>query len=356
MRQAGPELFRLNCMYLMIWFHFDIHLRAGWFIGGENWYGWGLRLGRGLATKCVFGMVILSGYFSSRLNLERLLWQWLTCVFYSHIWVRILEYLNIGTHFEWVYKWAPISMENWWFMTAYFQSSLLSPAIRLLANELTKRQYIICIAGIVFCRVMGGGGRKVYDIFTSKTGNFLGLIFIAVYFRKHGHSFTRLTLFCLMAGGTFVQIMGIEGHLTEVFAKFARETRIVDLIPWFGGQLYGYWVETAMSGFLAVFGFLFYQTLPISGSLGRSIRFLAAKSIGIYMVHAPIQPNVRRTVVRVMHTLYPFPWDRSSRSACFLGQCTMSVTQLIIGVVVDGYRELFFWMLNHVAGGITQSL
>ena len=155
-RRAGIELLRILAMTGIVMSHFSFH--GGFDFPPDRisvnrlWMQFFVILGK--TASNIF--VIISGYFlvaSKKFNVVRLFRLWLQTVTYSVVlyFVFVLAGTEKFSFLNAVKSFMPISFEQWWFASAYFMLSLLSPFLNILLTSLDRKRYKQLLMILTFC-------------------------------------------------------------------------------------------------------------------------------------------------------------------------------------------------------------
>ena len=149
-RKSGIELLRLLLMLFIISYHFLGVIRDEF--GCDNrllllWYT--------ISHIGVPVFILVSGYFSIKLSLKKILHLWLYCVIWYLICFGISIIISNGC-FSWknlMFQFMPFSHSGGrWFIPFYFSLMLLSPILNLVDKNMTlKQMFWIVLGGLVYC-------------------------------------------------------------------------------------------------------------------------------------------------------------------------------------------------------------
>lgn len=144
--------------------------------------------------------VLISGYFGIRLRASKVLWLWVTMLFYS-IFIFVIQYyldeiptLENGDDIKDFMKHlyvvlTPVTSNTWWFCTSYIILMLLSPLFNKASISMSKLQfqYLIAILLLIFSLSPTFLHHPLSGIMNGKcTENMILLYFIGRYFAKFG--------------------------------------------------------------------------------------------------------------------------------------------------------------------------
>lgn len=189
-RLSNFELLRIICMLFVICGH--LMMEHGYEkLGDTSWY-----INQILRPFCMVAVnvfVLISGYFSIKLNYKKLLSTNWMVTFYSVLFLILTIYL--GTHDFLIRKdWMqlfPVLTKQYWFITVYFVLCLISPYLNLLADKLRKKIFenMLIVLFFVFCVVPTLGYVLNFQSVTGDAGygivSFSFLYLLGRYFRLY---------------------------------------------------------------------------------------------------------------------------------------------------------------------------
>lgn len=232
--------------------------------------------------------VLISGYFlvNQRFHIKRLIILAIEVFFYSFL-ILIINKWILKTPLSMkdiVTMLLPISFGHYWFISAYFGLSLLSPVINRAINSMTKRQHLFSILIMIVCFSLWSDFIPRSNAFGVGSGYcltwFIVLYFIAAYIRKYIDIATinkrkALIIYCALMIIVFV--------LNELASLISRK------LP----MLNEYELNTFFSRYnclLVVMGSvaLFCAFLPLDLSKMRQLKLITSSSkttLGIYLIH-----------------------------------------------------------------------
>lgn len=219
--------------------------------------------------------VLISGYFSIRLDYKKLLsLNWLT-TFYSISFFLI--FLSIGiVSFNptksWMYLF-PVITKQYWFITIYFALCLLSPFLNILIEHLSKKDFekllmvLFCLFAILPTFAFAMNFPSITEDAGYGIANFIFLYLLGRYIRLHYHYelnrnwfFAGFLITCLACG--LVQA-GYSILLGFPFTSFHS-------------------YDTIFVQISAVCLFMYFRQLQFSQ---RIINYLAKSCLAVYVIH-----------------------------------------------------------------------
>lgn len=294
-RMANLELLRCVAMMMVVVLHFLG--KGGLLTGGDRVLSDGAVAldGTGhaawlLEASCIVAVnvyMLISGYFlcCSSFKLSRLIQLWLQVWFYS-VAVGVLaaaagvvEGTAVDVHY-YLTLLFPVSMEHYWFMTAYLFLYVLLPVAGLAVRQMTKGQMkaaVLLLLG-VFCGLKSvvpfrlDVDRKGYDVLW-----YLCVFVAAAYLRRFGLPWRKgkwkcLLLYaasCLLAfGGTMI--------LHRVYLRTGKLSWIVNVCMEYNHVL-------PLLGAVGLFGFFLHVRVP--DKIAPVINKVAGCTLGVYLLH-----------------------------------------------------------------------
>ena len=234
--------------------------------------------------------MFISGYFlsTSSFKISRLLQLYLQVWFYS-VAVGIIGALAgwtgdvpVDTHY-FLTLLFPVSMEHYWFMTAYVYFYLLLPFLGIAVRKMSKRELAMSVLLLltVFCFL-----KSVLPLRLEMDGQgydclwYLCVFAAAAYIRRFGLPFLEkkgrgllLYSFCCLA------IFGITFLLRAFYLKTGS----------FGLMLKMCFEYNHLLPFLAAVGLFFaFSRLQISGKAAEVICRISPCTLGVYLLHENI--------------------------------------------------------------------
>ncbi len=288
-RMANLELLRCIAMMMVIVLHY---LGKGGLLGesADGTLTGAQNLAWVLESFCIVAVnvyMMISGYFlsTSSFKLKRLLGLWLQVWFYSvgigliGAFTGLLPAEEFDTHYLLTLLF-PITMEHYWFMTAYVFLYLLLPFVGAAVQKMTKGQLQVALGSLllVFCVLKSilpvrlETDRKGYDCLW-----YLCVFLTAAYIRRFGVPFfkKKWQWFCLYVGACaaiFAETMVL--HL--IYQKTGSLELIVN-IPLEYNHIFP---------FLAAVGlFMTFLMTDVSGVIAKAAIRVAPYTLGVYLLH-----------------------------------------------------------------------
>lgn len=288
-RMANLELLRCLAMMMVIVLHY---LGKGGLLAelkGDGMADVGMAAWL-LEAFCIVAVnlyMLISGYFlcTSSFKLSRLLQLLLQVWLYSVVFgmigaaAGIVRETSVDTHY-FLTLIFPVSMEHYWFLTAYVFLYLLLPFLGMAVKRMSRQQMKLAISLllITFCALKSilplrlETDQKGYDCLW-----YLCVFLTAAYIRRFGWAFLEkrgraLGLYaacCLLAfAGTMVLGFlylrtGSLGRMTGMCMEYNH------ILP-----------------FLAALGlFGFFAGLEVKGKIAQAINKIAPYTLGVYLLH-----------------------------------------------------------------------
>lgn len=200
-RESNFELLRLFCMLLILSFHFCSHgLKKGPFYGTSPILCQEIFWAIGAVAVICF--ILISGYFSIKAQWKGFVHLYVMCAFYAFM----LNGLSCLANNEFSFKimagaLLPFShSQGLWFIECYFYLFLLSPFLNILAENCTKKKFVLLLftLGLLNCYFGFLWGREFNPTgFDTMTFVFVYMIgrYIAIYTPRSTTSKTRFISF-----------------------------------------------------------------------------------------------------------------------------------------------------------------
>ncbi|WP_165444009.1 acyltransferase [Lachnoclostridium sp. Marseille-P6806] len=195
-RMANFELLRLLAMLMVVCLHYLPHAEA---LTDVRLPGSGVQLlGNFLEALCIAAVnlyVLITGYFlsASRFRFRRIFLLLAEILFYALLIPVCLSAIGIplsgrGVWSAWFYLF-PVSMESYWFITAYVILYLFAPLLNAGLDALTEKQLralILCLLFFYSFLPSLSPVRLTSDRFGYDAGWFFVLYLTAGYIRRYG--------------------------------------------------------------------------------------------------------------------------------------------------------------------------
>lgn len=288
-RMANLELLRCVAMMMVIVLHY---LGKGKLLpdltGGDfNVTGTAAWLLEAFCIVAVNVYMLISGYFlcTSSFRLSRLLQLLLQVWLYSVVFgilgaaAGVIAETPVDTHY-FLTLIFPISMEHYWFLTAYVFLYLLLPFVGAAVRRMTKQQMQIVMALllITFCVLKSilplrlETDKKGYDCLW-----YLCVFVTAAYIRRFGAAFLekRRNAVCLYVGGCLLAFAGTMA-MRLIFVRTGSLGRMTGMCMEYNHIL----------PFLAAVGlFGAFAKTEIKGRIAGVINTIAPYTLGVYLLH-----------------------------------------------------------------------
>lgn len=302
--------------------------------------------------------MLISGYFlcTASFKVSRLLQLWLQIWFYSMTFgligalTGVLSETPLDFHYLLTLLF-PVTMEHYWFMTAYVFLYLLLPMVGASAKRMTKQQLQITIVLLlaVFCvaksilPVRLETDRKGYDCLW-----YLCVFLTAAYARRFGVPFLeRKWRSLLLYVGSSLLIFAGTFLLREVYLRTGRLELLMKVCLEYNHLL----------AFLAAVGlFGAFQGLRIEGRAAKLIRKVAPYTLGVYLLHENL--GLRYSwqswlgAGRLSEKMTEGAGGFRAVCGLFLGTAVAVAVVFLCGILVDMGRKWVF----HGLHGILQKI
>ena len=287
----GIELLRILATFYIILLHVVGQGGVAAASGGKGTYTVSYLL-LALAYPAVNCYALISGFVGckSRFKLSRLLSLWLTVVFVNlAVWgaFRLLA-PEMAASFSLEACLKPLLTNEYWYVTAYFGLSVLSPVLNAAA-ELPKKTFAEMLIGLFACFVLL---PKIADndLFLTRSGYstlWLVLLYlVGMFFRLHLLPKKRSRLCgaaCLAVYGMISVFLPLQKRLTENKLLASGIENPVYL------KNYAYTSVLIVLSSIALFA-VFTQINVQNKAVCKFISFFSTASFGVYILHT--QPLV----------------------------------------------------------------
>lgn len=347
-RMANLELLRAVSMLLVAALHFLGKggrlpgMTQNW-LGGSGYLAWALEA---LAIVAVNVYMLMSGYFlaESQFKPKRLLQLLLQIWFYS-VGIGLLAgafgYLPEGgfTLHYLLLLFFPVSMEHYWFMTAYVFMYGFAPLLAAGIRRLDKRQLQTVLAVLLF---LFSGIKSLVPVRLDTDTNgynciwYLCVFVTAAYIRRYGIPFFKnktrsLAVYLAAAACIFGGTMALRG----IYQRTGRLENILTVC-------YEYNHILVLLASVAFF-YLFYHIRLGEGLFSRLVCRVAPYTLGVYLWHEHI-------AIR-----YEWPgWfyqlaGQAGNGWSLLWQLPLAVILVfVIGILLDMLRALCFTLVHRL--------
>ncbi len=347
-RNYGIDLLRILSMLMVVSLHYlgkgNLLEKAG---HGTDVYtvAWLLE---SLSIAAVNTYALISGYLLGKKPFRsgRIVKIWLQTLFYSVGMMAVLMLPIPGGHFRPMMHEAltavfPITMNHYWFMTAYVIMVLFSPLLNLAVWKLNRKQHLM-----VICLLLGLFSlpksilpvRLEFDDFGYSGLWFLVVYVVAAYLRRLREEGTEtaengkkagmyLGIYLLLVAAMWILTLALgwaydaTGHLWEI-----------QEIP----MEYNFLLNIGA----AVFLFLAFSHLTIRAEgLRRFIGLVSPYTLGVYLLHE--------------HVLIRYEWpkwlfaDRIGNCGVLIAYWLVAILLVFtVGILVDALREALFRLIG----------
>lgn len=347
-RMANMELLRMIAMLLVVVLHFldkggNLPPLSEDSLEVSGYVAWIVET---LSIVAVNVYMLISGYFliESSFKVKRLLGLLLQIWFYS-IGIGLLGaafgYLpegGFGIHYLLTII-LPVSMNHYWFMSAYVFMYLFVPLLSAGIKQLTKKQLqlVMGMLILVFCIIKSVVPARLeadnlgYDCIW-----YICVFVVAAYIRLYGFSFfknKRRSLFVYLGSGAV--IFGVTFILRSIYLKTGSLGTILTICYHYNHIL----VLLASVGFF----YLFYHIQIKKYGIRRIVGKIAPYTLGVYLLHE--------------HVAIRYEWQKWMYH--ILGKPNHTVSLLVItlvsvlliftaGILIDMLRAIIFKLFHRL--------
>ena len=287
-RDTNMELLRIVAMFMVVTLHCIGH---GDFLNDtsvslENYIL--LRLLDSLSQIANALFLMTTGYYmiNKKFNLKRILDLWGKTIFYSFIiWIVCVL---LGRETQVLKSLFPVTIGNYWFISAYISLYFLIPIINILLNKLTKSQFKY---GLIVLIIMFGIIRVVSNPSAIYSGAIMPVIIIysiGAYIRKfvevkHKNKYIIKYILLTIIFTLIYMILQIYQRITTNAIVYYRIYLILT-----GLREYNCIILIAM----AICVFMKFVTIKIKSNFAnQTISFIAPSMFSIYIIHENININ-----------------------------------------------------------------
>lgn len=347
-RMANMELLRCVSMMLVVVLHFLG--KGGGLIAltesnmpASGYLAWGLE---SLAIVAVNVYMLISGYFlvESSFKVSRLLQLILQIQFYS-IGIGLVGAVfgllpegGFGIHYL-LMLCLPVSMNHYWFMTAYVFMYLFTPLLAAGIKKLSQKQMqtVVVLLVLLFSVVKSiVPGRLEADMQGYDAIWYLCVFTIAAYIRLYGIPFFKnktrgLLVYLAAAAG----ILGVTLGLRFLYLKTGSFGTILTIC-------YNYNHILVLVASVAFF-YLFYHMRIKEGVFAGFVCRIAPYTLGVYLWHEHVALRYEW-----QQWLYRFTGVQQSPLGLLTGTVLAVVLVFTIGILLDMLRAFLFHMARKV--------
>ncbi len=280
-RSSSIKLLRIISMVMIVACHFASH--GGFSFDTSRitvprlWWSF-IEMGGNLGVD-VF--VLISGYFlvtdSGRLfNTTRILKFWGQVAAYSIGIYALLCIVGISelSVVQCIKALFPITLEAWWFASAYFVLYLLHPFLNMLLRNLERKTYQALLVMLLFiwCIIPTLTGAKYQS---NSLLWFVTLYFVAGYMRLHStkQRFTARRCFAAFAAFSALRYL-------SCVAIMILGCRVPQVAPY---SLHFYNTQSVLTLLSAVYLFAAFEKLDLGSK--QWINKIASATFGVYLIH-----------------------------------------------------------------------
>lgn len=345
-RLANMELLRIVSMMLVVVLHF---LWKGGCLASlsqqdfpvYSYLAWGIEA---LAIVAVNAYMLLSGYFliESRFKVKRLLTLLLQIWFYSigiGIVAAVFGYMpEEGFSVYYLAQLClPVSMNHYWFMTAYVFMYLFAPVLAQGIKKLTKKQFQIVLFLMIFAFSVIKSVTPV-RLTTDMNGNdciwYLCVFMVAAYIRLYGIPFFKNAVQSFLTyAGFAICIFGITFLLRFLYLQTGKMENMLDIC-------YDYNHILVLAASVAFF-YIFYNIKIKSSAVNRIVCMVAPYTLGVYLLHEHIAIRYEWT-----GWLYNIIGKPDSAAYLIIDMSIAVAAVFVIGIFLDMLRSLLFNKLH----------
>lgn len=344
-RNTGLDALRCLAMCMVVVLHFlgkgkllpDMAEASSWnALGIAAWL---------LESVCIVAVnvyMLISGYFLSvsHFKLSRLISLYVQLWFYSvgiGLLAQMLGFVpadEINTY-KLLIMILPVSMEHYWFLTAYVFFYILLPLLGLAAKKLERKPFMITI---VLLLIFTSFLKSVFPVALEKDAKgydflwYAVMFLIAAYIRKFEPKFAKrkisAVLFICGVLGTFCELLLI-GKVREITGSLG----FIKTISTDYNHIFPLIASVGLFGL--------FKDVKLKGVFAKVITFIAPYTLGVYLLHE----NIR---VRYLWPNWLGAGKVNSVATLLLHTTIAVVVVFVVGITVDIIRKYLFKGINYV--------
>ena len=332
-RNNGIDLLKLIAMLMVVFLHITNH--------GQVKSFWGLSA-NGLLLVFLFScsmvavncFVLISGFylFDSCFKISKYVRLYIEVLFYSFggfIFLVLNDYPLALV--DYLRCFLPISMNSYWFVTAYLGMYFLSPLLNKLLKSLNVQQHLLLsFSLLLFCSVLRDVLVVTDPYFLNSGYSLLWFIVLYVY-----GSLLRRGSFIIKASGFLYFLCCIL--MFSIWLIMTSLSSNIELISRY--SLSEYWLRYNSSINIIASVFLFYGFSKIeirSMSIKKAITWFSSLSLGCYLIHDN-------------YYLRSFIWQNLFRTDLFENEpilvpkvLAVTMTVFFLCLIIDAGRRILF--------------
>ena len=339
-RMANYELLRIVAMFMVVCLHYlsnaDVLTRTGAPAGTVQVLA---NLFEALCIASVNVYVLITGYFLSKSGFRfgRILSLMLEILFYTLLIPLVLSLIGIplyaGNAWQLWFYIFPVSMESYWFITAYVILYLLSQLLNAGIEKLSGRQLKLVIIGLLFfyCFMPSVSPvRLTFDRFGYDFGWFIVLYLIAGYIRKYGMTrIDSLRKGAILFAGSAAGIWAISLILHYIAYNYRS-------LQYYADVPFHYNFILCLTSAIGLF-FMFRNIRIREGVAAKLIRYAAPLTLGVYIIHENV--DIRD---RWLPSLTKFFGAVPQNGLIIFHMLICVLTVFVLCMAVDFIRSIFF--------------
>jgi len=329
MRDSNIELLRCLLMFMIVIVHITGHNIMDSSnpvqLGDNNW--WWANILESFSEAAVNCFVIISGYYTLKLGVKKIVVFLLPILFYEVL-LSLIQFR--------FYHSISVSPFHYWFVRVYFGLLLLSPLINIALKYINKRQlgtvillltlfYSIFSLPPLWC-LSGNDGKNVL-IFI--------LLYLIGYYLKHYYKSDKSPWVYLGAYCFFGSLLVIE---TYVLARIGRYE---------GSATLSYHYDNIIIILMAVSLFLFFSKFQIKS---RFINWVASSSFYVYIISENnfVWPHP----YGIYDLLRAETWNTSSLYPLYVIGASLGI--FVSCICIDKFRILLFGKVENKMGSFIE--
>ena len=346
-RLYSLDLLKVLCMFMIVLGHGFLYGGTAAGIHPEGLQGPLASLVATLGVGSVNIFILISGFFlsSQDFRLSRIIKLWLQVEFYSLL-IMVLNMTVMGNDVsmkDMLIMIFPVSYNHFWFISAYFGLSLLSPLLNWCIVAMNKRQHFTAVFILVFCFSLWSEIIPRSDPFGAGWGYcltwFIVLYMTASYLRRYINREMIRTRKAFLYYLLLVVLIFFGNMLMNSLSHRFTFLQDYDMGSYFSRYNCILVYAASVALFLAFLG------MNIQSSFGKKvIGFVSKLTLGVYLIHGG--PYTSHPVWKIFFSFLDIKGDNLYVSKVILA----SVLIFISCIALDWIRSLVFSLFESRKG------
>lgn len=302
-RNISLEILRILCMLMIVTLHFFSYSNIGEVIQRYSLAFWIKEFITSISGVCVNCFVLISGYFclQTTFKMKKVVSLMFEVVSYS-LAIYIILVVTNQIVFDWkilLFSVLPTLTRQYWFMTTYIGTYLISPLLRKLGTELTKKQYtMLLLIGFLlfvvyynlffFCDTLNFGGATGIVWFSY-------LYLCGMFFKRF--NFKNNNLKNNLKRYIILVVLNIGSRIPFYFLNIVTKKEIFFVGATIFGSVYN--SIFVFIGSILFFNIFINLNISFGKNITKVISILSSASLAVYLVHD--NNNVRKVLWKYLN-------------------------------------------------------